>query len=51
MLKLQSLIKYEQDDIAGCQSLLDMCMRDDPDVMVTQASLLFKDKKYDEVRG
>ncbi|KAJ4460769.1 putative Tetratricopeptide repeat protein 30A [Paratrimastix pyriformis] len=48
MMKMQGLIKYEQDELAACQDILEGCVRDDPDVMITQAGLLFKEEKFDD---
>nr|KAJ3418848.1 Tetratricopeptide repeat protein 30A [Polyrhizophydium stewartii] len=48
IIKLQAAIKYEMDDLAGCKALVDQCPGDDPDALVNQACLLFKEAKYDE---
>eukprot|EP00771_Trimastix_marina_P002712 gnl/Trimastix_PCT/3867.p1 GENE.gnl/Trimastix_PCT/3867~~gnl/Trimastix_PCT/3867.p1 ORF type:complete len:600 (+),score=237.63 gnl/Trimastix_PCT/3867:171-1802(+) len=48
--KLQTCVKYEQDDIAGARNVLDSCMPDDPDVMVNTAALLYKEGRFDEAR-
>ena len=46
---LQSIIKYEQDELQSCKSLLDQC-HDDPDVLVNYAAISFKEGKYDKAR-
>lgn len=50
MLKLQGYITYEQDDLPGTKALLEQCPPDDSDVLITQACILFKEKKYEEAR-
>jgi tetratricopeptide repeat protein 30 len=50
MLKLQSYITYESDDLPGTKALLEQCPPDDSDVLITQACILFKEKKYEEAR-
>jgi tetratricopeptide repeat protein 30 len=42
VLKIQAYSNYEQDDAPGTKSFLDQCSPDDPDAIITQASLLFK---------
>ncbi|KAJ9447290.1 Tetratricopeptide repeat protein 30-like protein [Diplonema papillatum] len=46
--KLQAGIKYEQDDLMGCRSHVDQCLTDDPDVVVLQGCVYFKETKYDK---
>ncbi|KAJ3278898.1 Tetratricopeptide repeat protein 30A, partial [Borealophlyctis nickersoniae] len=48
ILKLQAAIKYETEDISGCKLLIDQSRSDDPDTMVNQACLLFKEMKFEE---
>ncbi|KAJ3111684.1 Tetratricopeptide repeat protein 30A [Phlyctochytrium bullatum] len=48
LIKLQAAIKYEMDDLPGCKSLIDQCSPDDPDSLVNQACLLFKEGKYED---
>ncbi|KAI9203537.1 uncharacterized protein BJ171DRAFT_623875 [Polychytrium aggregatum] len=48
ILKLQASVKYETNDLAGCKQLVDQCPPDDPDTMINQACLLFKETKYEE---
>ncbi|KAH6571606.1 hypothetical protein BASA60_007078 [Batrachochytrium salamandrivorans] len=36
------------DDIAGCKAMIDQAIQDDPDTLVNQACLLFKECKYEE---
>jgi tetratricopeptide repeat protein 30 len=49
VIMLQSIIKYEQDELQSCKSLLDQC-HDDPDVLVNYAAISFKEGKYDKAR-
>jgi tetratricopeptide repeat protein 30 len=46
LLMLQSVIKYEQDELTSCRSLLDQCHSDDPDVLINYAALAFKEGNY-----
>ena len=48
MMMLQAATKYEQDDLVGCKAQCDRCLTDDPDVVVAQACIAFKEKKYEE---
>eukprot|EP01064_Diplonema_japonicum_P029697 TRINITY_DN4868_c1_g2_i1.p1 TRINITY_DN4868_c1_g2~~TRINITY_DN4868_c1_g2_i1.p1 ORF type:complete len:674 (+),score=152.41 TRINITY_DN4868_c1_g2_i1:54-2075(+) len=45
--KLQASIKYEQDDLTGCRSHVETCISDDPDVIVLQGCIFFKEGKFD----
>lgn len=49
-LMLQSIIKYEQDEIPSCKALLDKCHADDPDVLVNYAAIAFKEGNYESAR-
>lgn len=51
MVMLQSMIKYEQDELQSSKGLLDQCMAEDPDVIVNYAAIAFKEGKYEEARG
>lgn len=51
ILLLQSMVKYDQDELAACKSLLDQCHSDDPDVMVNFANVAFKEGKYESARN
>lgn len=42
LMKLQVAIKYEQEDIQGTKSLLEQCIPDDPDTVISTACLLYK---------
>eukprot|EP00946_MAST-07B_sp_MAST-7B-sp1_P000215 g215.t1 len=50
MMMLQAATKYEQDDLVGCKAQCDRCLTDDPEVVVAQACILFKESKYVEAR-
>lgn len=51
VLMLQSIIKYEQDELEACKALLDQCVSDDPDVLVNYANVAFKEGKYESARN
>ena len=51
MMMLQAATKYEQDDLVGCKAQCDRCLTDDPEVVVAQACILFKENKYDDARA
>lgn len=42
MLKLQVNIKLEQDDLPGTKLLLEQCIADDPETIISSACLLYK---------
>ncbi|CAM9439615.1 unnamed protein product [Laminaria digitata] len=50
MIALQGAIKYEQDELPACKSLVDQCLSDDPDTIISYASISFKDQDYDDAR-
>lgn len=50
MLMLQAGIKYEQDDLPGTKALMDQCLPDDPDTIVNNAAILYKEGKFAESR-
>lgn len=43
-LGIQGAIKYEQDELAACKSLVDQCLSDDPDTIISYASISFKEQ-------
>jgi tetratricopeptide repeat protein 30 len=49
-LQLQASIKFAQDELAGCRSLVDRCDQDDADVGIFRACILFKEGKFDEAQ-
>lgn len=44
ILGVKGAIKYEQDELAACKSLVDQCLSDDPDTIITYASISFKEQ-------
>ena len=48
---LQAIIKYEQDDLTSSRALLDQCQQDDPDVLVNNAAIAFKEGNFDKARN
>eukprot|EP00607_Mallomonas_marina_P006679 CAMPEP_0182438006 /NCGR_PEP_ID=MMETSP1167-20130531/85362_1 /TAXON_ID=2988 /ORGANISM="Mallomonas Sp, Strain CCMP3275" /LENGTH=649 /DNA_ID=CAMNT_0024631147 /DNA_START=218 /DNA_END=2168 /DNA_ORIENTATION=- len=48
---LQAIIKYEQDELSTCKGLLDQCLDDDPDVLVNNAAVSYKEKLYEKARN
>ncbi len=51
LLMLQSVIKYEQDELPSCKSLLDQCHADDPDVLINFAAVAFKEGNFESARN
>ena len=47
---LQAAIKYEQDELSGCKSLLDHCLPDDPETIINYAAIAFKEGDYNDAR-
>ena len=47
---LQSIIKYEQDDLTASKQFLDNCHDDDPDVIINYAAIAFKEGNYESAR-
>mmetsp|Transcript_19019 Transcript_19019/g.55210 ORF Transcript_19019/g.55210 Transcript_19019/m.55210 type:complete len:423 (-) Transcript_19019:460-1728(-) len=45
---LQASIKFEQGDIDACRTVLKGCLKDDPDTVVANASIAFKEGKWEE---
>eukprot|EP01065_Artemidia_motanka_P047491 TRINITY_DN7457_c2_g1_i1.p1 TRINITY_DN7457_c2_g1~~TRINITY_DN7457_c2_g1_i1.p1 ORF type:complete len:678 (+),score=280.00 TRINITY_DN7457_c2_g1_i1:91-2124(+) len=45
--KLQASVKYEQDDLTGCRSHIESCLIDDPDIVVLQGCVSFKEGKHE----
>ncbi|KAJ3225946.1 Tetratricopeptide repeat protein 30A [Clydaea vesicula] len=48
VLCLQAAIKYETNDLAGCKLLIDQSPQDDPETMINQGCLLYKEGKFAE---
>ena len=48
LIKLQSVIKYGQDDLTAARSLIDQLAIDDPDREVNQGCVLYKESRYEE---
>lgn len=44
ILGTKGAIKYEQDELAACKSLVDQCLSDDPDTIISYASISFKEQ-------
>jgi tetratricopeptide repeat protein 30 len=51
MVMLQSMIKYEQDELQSSKGLLDQCVVEDPEVIVNYAAIAFKEGKYEDARA
>ncbi len=45
---LQASIKYEQDELSACKSLLSQCLPDEPDIIVAYAAIAYKEGRYEE---
>eukprot|EP00428_Durinskia_dybowskii_P078280 CAMPEP_0170356544 /NCGR_PEP_ID=MMETSP0117_2-20130122/1234_1 /TAXON_ID=400756 /ORGANISM="Durinskia baltica, Strain CSIRO CS-38" /LENGTH=648 /DNA_ID=CAMNT_0010610659 /DNA_START=42 /DNA_END=1988 /DNA_ORIENTATION=- len=50
VLMLQSVIKYEQDELAASKGYLDQCHADEPDVIVNYAAIAFKEGNFENAR-
>ncbi|CAB1119336.1 unnamed protein product [Ectocarpus sp. CCAP 1310/34] len=50
MVALQGAIKYEQDELAACKGFVDQCLGDDPDTIISYASISFKEEDYEDAR-
>mmetsp|Transcript_34770 Transcript_34770/g.80337 ORF Transcript_34770/g.80337 Transcript_34770/m.80337 type:complete len:676 (-) Transcript_34770:192-2219(-) len=50
-LMLQTAIRYEQDDLPGTRQLLEQCMPEDPDTVVNEGCVLYKEGQPDEARS
>ncbi|KAJ1560162.1 Tetratricopeptide repeat protein 30A [Cladochytrium tenue] len=48
VVKLQTAIKYETEDIASCRMLIEQLPQDDVDTIVNQACLLYKECRFEE---
>ncbi|KAK6169346.1 hypothetical protein SNE40_020418 [Patella caerulea] len=46
--KLQSAIKYGEEDLPAAKSLVEQCPQDDPDTEINFGCLLFKEERYEE---
>lgn len=44
------LIKYSQDDIQHAKALLPQADQNDPNIMINEGCILFKEGKYEEAR-
>lgn len=42
MLMLKAAIRYEEDDLSACKSLVDQCLDDDPDTIINSACIMYK---------
>eukprot|EP01086_Lenisia_limosa_P012454 TRINITY_DN40799_c0_g1_i1.p1 TRINITY_DN40799_c0_g1~~TRINITY_DN40799_c0_g1_i1.p1 ORF type:complete len:676 (+),score=138.86 TRINITY_DN40799_c0_g1_i1:100-2127(+) len=47
---VQASARYGEDDRSACRTLLESCPQDNPDVLINQACLLFKEEQYEEAR-
>eukprot|EP01032_Pedospumella_encystans_P022786 gene22786-25812_t len=50
VLMLQSVIKYEQDELSASKGYLDQCHSDEPDVIVNYAAIAFKEGLFEKAR-
>jgi tetratricopeptide repeat protein 30 len=51
VLKLQAGVRYEEDDLHGCRTLVDQMLADDPDVVVANGCIAYKEGKYEDARS
>ena len=50
MLKLEAYIKFDEEDYNTSTATLQQCLPDDPEVVVANACVIFKEGKYEEAR-
>lgn len=50
LLQLQAAIKYEMDDLAACKSMVDQCAPEDPDTLINQACITYKEGEFEKAR-
>ena len=50
MMMLQAAIKYEQDDLVGCNQQCERCVQEDPNVIVAHACVAYKEGNFDDAR-
>lgn len=43
-IHVQVAIKYEQDELRACKTLADQCLSDDPETIISNASIAFKEQ-------
>ena len=48
---LQAAIKYEQEDLRGCETLADQCLADDPETVICHACVAYKEGKFEQARA
>lgn len=51
VLMLQSIIKYEQDELSASKGYLDQCHAEEPDVLINFAAISFKEGNYESARN
>jgi len=51
LILLQSLIRYEQDEISHAKALLRQANQEDADLVVNDGCILYKEGKYDDARN
>lgn len=50
LLMLQAAIKYEEDELSACKSLVDQCLPDDPDTVINYACITYKEGNFEDAR-
>ena len=50
MAMLQAAIKYQQDDLRSCVSLVDECIPDEPETVICLGCVAFKEQNYEEAK-
>lgn len=51
MVLLKAAIRYEEDDLSACKTLVDSCLPDDPDTIVNYGCIMYKEGKFNEARA
>ncbi|CAE7530322.1 ttc30a [Symbiodinium sp. KB8] len=51
LLQLHAAIKYEQDELAACTTLVDQCVPDEPDTIVNKGCIAYKSGDFEGAQG
>jgi len=50
MAMLQASTKFEQEDLRGCEALVDQCLPDEPETIICHACIAYKEGRFDEAK-
>ena len=51
VLLVQACIKYEQEELGHAKIILGQCAQNDPEVIIIEAAILYKEEKWEEARA